>query len=287
MTQLPSQDSSFARDSTIDDLVTFVVENQPLCVITGAGCSTESGIFDYRGTDGQWKRPPPVHLDEFLRSKAARQRYWARSMLGWPRFYAARPNVAHKSLAHLEARGFIQTVVTQNVDDLHEKAGHKVVIPLHGTLATVTCLACGQRVFRQSIQEWLATENTRFVQAAVPADAGGEATYSVEIDESFNVPSCSSCGGVLKPDVVFFGDNVASKVKAAAQHAVEIASGLLVIGSSLMVYSSFRLVKEAVRRSQPVAILGRGVTRGDEHANLRIHAEIGQTIDLLTKKLLN
>lgn len=271
--------------STLSSLVRFVREHRPLCVITGAGCSTNSGIFDYRDTEGNWKRPQPVLLDEFLKSASSRRRYWARSMLGWPLFSKAKPNTAHVAIKSLEVHGFIGSVITQNVDDLHESAGQKNVIPLHGSLRTVTCLGCQKRVNRDEIQKRLEATNPRFVSAAVAPDAGGEGDYSIDVDESFVVPQCEACGGDLKPDVVFFGGNINTAVKQAANEAVFEAGGVLVVGSSLMVYSSFRLVKVAHARGIPIAILGHGVTRGDALATLTIRREIASTFEELIKRL--
>ena len=260
-------------------------DSQPLCVITGAGCSTPSGIFDYRDTDGNWKRPPPVLLDEFLKSKDAQRRYWARSMLGWPRFHAAEPNAAHVALATLEKRGLVATVVTQNVDNLHEAAGHQQVIPLHGSLATVTCQNCGATFEREHIQQFLETANPRYADAAVTPDAGGEGYYAIDIDESFEVPECEICGGLLKPDVVFFGGSIQPAIKQAASEAIRQAAGVLVIGSSLMVYSSYRLAKQAHEAKIPIATIGYGSTRADPLVSLRMQGEITNVLKQLTERL--
>ena len=269
----------------MDSLVQFLREHRPLCVITGAGCSTNSGIFDYRDAEGNWKRPQPVLLDDFLNSASARRRYWARSMLGWPLFSRAAPNIAHVALKRLEEHGFVGSVITQNVDDLHEAAGQRNIIPLHGSLRTVTCVACRRRVDRKDIQARVEAANPQFVSAAVMPDAGGEGYYSIDVDESFAVPHCEVCGGVLKPDVVFFGENVSAGVKRNANEAIRRAKGVLVVGSSLMVYSSFRLVKFAHAQGIPIAILGHGVTRGDSLASLTIRREITSTLDELIKCL--
>ncbi len=277
--------SNATLDPDLGSLVCFVREHQPLCVITGAGCSTDSGIFDYRDAEGNWKRPQPVLLDEFLKSVNARRRYWARSMLGWRLFSKAMPNIAHIALKRLEEQGFVGNVITQNVDDLHEASGQRTVIPLHGSLRTVTCVDCQRQVRREEIQQRLELTNPQFVAAAVMPDAGGEGHYSIEVDESFVVPHCEVCRGILKPDVVFFGDNISSGVKRNANEAVRRAKGVLVVGSSLMVYSSFRLVKLAHAQGIPIAILGYGVTRGDELASLTIRGEITSTFEELIKRL--
>ncbi len=282
MTHLP-----LSRDARTDvsSLIEFTRDHRPICVITGAGCSTASGIFDYRDVDGKWKRPPPVLLDEFLTSMNARRRYWARSMLGWRQFSAATPNVAHLALARLEKFGFVGCVITQNVDDLHESAGQQNVIPLHGSLRTATCLECETRVSRSEIQTRLEVDNSRFVSAAVMPDAGGEGLYAIDVDDSFAVPNCTKCGGILKPDVVFFGGNIESDVKHAANEAIRAASGVLVVGTSLMVYSSFRLVKLAHELNLPVASIGFGITRGDSLMSLMIRREIASTFEELIKRL--
>ena len=278
--------SSVVRLSTdTDALVQFLREHRPLCVITGAGCSTSSGIFDYRDAEGNWKRPQPVLLDDFLNSVNARRRYWARSMLGWPMFSRAAPNVAHTVLTRLEEQGFIQSVITQNVDDLHERSGQQRVIPLHGSLRTVTCVECHSCFNRDGIQARLEVSNPQFVSAAVMPDAGGEGYYSIDVDESFVVPHCETCGGVLKPDVVFFGGNINPAVKHAASEAIRQAHGVLVVGTSLMVYSSFRLVKLAHAQGIPIATLGIGVTRGDPLASLTIRREITSTFEELKQCL--
>ena len=200
-------------------------------------------------------------------------------------FSKAAPNTAHRGLKRLEDHGFIGSVITQNVDDLHESSGQKNVIPLHGSLRTVTCVACQTRFNRDEIQKRLEATNPQFVSAAVMPDAGGEGHYSIGVDDSFIVPHCEACGGVLKPDVVFFGGNIDATVKQAAHEAVLKANGVLVVGSSLMVYSSFRLVKLAHARGIPIAILGHGVTRGDALASLTIRREIASTFEELIMRL--
>ena len=282
MTITPSKGISRAD---LNSLVRFFHIHQPVCVITGAGCSTNSGIFDYRDVEGNWKRPQPVLLEDFLKSVDARRRYWARSMLGWPLFSRANPNSAHIAISRLEKHGFVSSVITQNVDDLHEDSGQRSVIPLHGSLRTATCVDCQTRVRRDEVQTRLEETNPQFVSAAVMADAGGEGYYSIEVDNSFVVPQCMVCGGVLKPDVVFFGGNIDSTVKQVANEAIRKAQGVLVVGSSLMVYSSFRLVKLAHERGIPIAIVGLGITRGDTLAKLTIRAEIVSTFEELIGRL--
>ena len=277
--------SATLHRSDLDAFVRFVRRNRPLCVITGAGCSTNSGIFDYRDQNGNWKRPPPVLLDEFRTSIAARRRYWARSMLAWRQFSNATPNSAHRALVHLTKCGYVTSVITQNVDDLHEKAGQPAVVPLHGSLRTATCLSCGNHEDRDRIQARLEIANPRYVSSAVMSDAGGEGHYTVVVDETFTIPECLACGGILKPDVVFFGGNVDPVTKVAAENAVRAGCGLLVVGSSLMVYSSLRLVKLAKSEAVPIAIVGLGATRGDDMATLKIRGDISTLFDQLIDDL--
>ena len=266
-----------------DKLRTFIEAHSPLCVLTGAGCSTPSGIFDYRDEVGNWKRTPPVLLQEFKSAERARQMYWSRSMMGWPRFHRARPNVVHKQLRRLEQDGLVQDLITQNVDNLHEQAGQYNLIQLHGSLSWVSCLDCRLTVDRQTIQMELERLNPEVPLSQVQADAGGEAIPEREVIHSFQVPTCKQCGGVLKPDVVFFGGSLDPAIKQAATNAIERANGLLVLGSSLMVYSSFRLVKLAHRCGIPIASITRGGTRADHLLTLRINSELTETFRQLAE----
>jgi NAD-dependent SIR2 family protein deacetylase len=208
----------------------FLDRHRRLFVLSGAGASTASGIPGYRDGDGRWTRRPPVTWQEFARSPAARARYWARSMLGWPIVARAHPNAAHRALARLEAARPVTALVTQNVDGLHQRAGSCAVIELHGTVARVICLACRTRASRAAIQRTLEAENPGFASACAAAAPDGDADALLDGVEAFNVPRCAQCGGTLKPDVVFFGENVPPPRVAAAMRALEQADAMLVVG---------------------------------------------------------
>lgn len=269
--------------TNFERLTHFVVANAPLCAITGAGFSTPSGIYDYRDRLGNWKRPEPVQLQAFLTKASARRRYWARSMLGYPRFEKARPNSAHISLVELEKLNIVQGIVTQNVDDLHELAGQKSLVKLHGSLATATCLDCGSTETRAAIQRRLESNNAHFLSRVdVPAD-GGEAVYSTPIDQSFTVPACLKCGGMLKPDVVFFGDSVPDEIKRSAREAVLKARGVLLMGTTSQVFSCFRLVRAASDAGLPIVAINKGKTRVDDLLTVQVE----ESIELVLPKLFD
>ena len=241
-------------------------------VLTGAGVSTGSGIPDYRDAAGAWKRPPPVNYQAFVRSAAARSRYWARSYVGWPRFAGARPNAAHEALAHWErSDSRLSLLLTQNVDGLHQRAGSRAVLDLHGRLDVVRCLACPCRLSRDAVQAFLAQANPGWTQVDAPAGPDGDA----DLDDAggFAVPPCPACGGLLKPDVVFFGEAVPRERLEQAAAALMASDGLLVVGSSLMVYSGYRFARMAREAGIPVAILTRGSTRADELATMKLSAD--------------
>lgn len=251
-------------------------------VLTGAGISTASGIPDYRGRDGRWKNSEPIMYQDFVRSAAARRRYWGRSVVGWRRVAAGTPNAAHRALASLEARGRIHHLVTQNVDGLHERAGSRRVIDLHGRLDTVECLACGARVDRAEHQLRLEALNPHWHYTdGDHLRPDGDVELPEADYERFRVPDCAACGGVLKPAVVFFGENVPRPRLAAAMARLAEADLLLVVGSSLMVFSGYRFVREARRRGIPVAVINRGRTRADGEIDLKIEADCGEALDAL------
>jgi NAD-dependent SIR2 family protein deacetylase len=248
----------------------FVDRHRRLFILTGAGCSTRSGIPDYRDADGQWKRAQPVTFQAFMREEATRRRYWARSQLGWRRFSRARPNATHRALARLEALGGCELLLTQNVDRLHQAAGSAAVIDLHGRLDRVRCMGCGLRTPRDALQEDLERLNAAWLDLDAADAPDGDADLEGADFSSFRVPPCPRCGGVLKPDVVFFGENVPrERVHAAAAHLDE-ADAMLVVGSSLMVYSGFRFVEMAVDAGKPVAAVNLGRTRADALLALKV-----------------
>jgi NAD-dependent SIR2 family protein deacetylase len=245
------------------DLQDFIDRHQRLFVLTGAGCSTSSGIPDYRDADGQWKRSQPVTYQAFMREDATRRRYWARSLIGWRRIRNARPNVAHRALARLETMGKCELVLTQNVDRLHQAAGSARVIDLHGRIDLVRCMGCERRASRDEVQKELAGLNTCWLGLEASEAPDGDADLESADFSSFAVPPCGHCGGVLKPDVVFFGENVPrDRVEAAQRHLMQ-ADAMLIVGSSLMVYSGFRFVESASRAGKPLAAVNLGRTRAD------------------------
>lgn len=275
-----------ANADTLADLMRQAWTTGRITVITGAGCSTNSGIGDYRAPDGSWKRAAPVQMQDFLRDPATRRRYWARSTLGWPRIAQARPNGAHRALVRLEQAGMLAGLVTQNVDGLHQAAGHRDVIDLHGSIGGVTCLDCGARVTREALQTVLEAQNPWLAHVAATAAPDGDADIADHLAlDAFRVPACSVCGGVLKPDVVFYGDSVPRARVDDAYQRVESAALLLVAGSSLMVFSSFRFCRHAHARGIPIAIVNRGVTRADALAAVKLDmdcaAALGRVADAL------
>jgi NAD-dependent SIR2 family protein deacetylase len=241
----------------------FVDRHRSLFVLTGAGCSTSSGIPDYRDADGKWKRQQPVTYQAFMSEEKTRRRYWARSLIGWRRIRRARPNDAHRALARLEAMGRSELLLTQNVDRLHQAAGSVRVIDLHGRIDRVRCMNCELRAARDELQDELGRLNAGWLDLEAADAPDGDAELDSADFSSFIVPSCRRCGGVLKPDVVFFGESVPrDRVDAAARHLDE-ADAMLIVGSSLMVYSGFRFVQLAASAGKPVAAVNLGRTRAD------------------------
>ncbi|WP_141453777.1 NAD-dependent protein deacetylase [Pseudoxanthomonas sp. z9] len=241
-------------------------------VLTGAGCSTASGIPDYRDADGQWKRTPPVTYQAFTADPLINARYWARSFVGWPRMAQSRPNAAHRTLAAWQG-GRLSQLLTQNVDGLHERAGSRDVIDLHGRIDQVVCLQCRALSARAMLQERLHAANPGWhgLEAATAPD--GDADLEGLDFSRFRVPDCDVCGGMLKPDVVFFGENVPRERYERALAALDASQALLVVGSSLMVYSGFRFARIAHEAGKPIALLNRGQTRADALADLKLDAD--------------
>ena len=257
-------------DTRLED---FVAAHRQLFVLTGAGCSTASGIPDYRDEQGAWKRTPPVTYQAFTGDTATRHRYWARSMIGWPRVATARPNDAHRALASLEAQGRCEVLLTQNVDGLHQAAGSHAVIDLHGRLDGVVCLACGEVTPRAALQARLMQANPGWIDLQAGTAPDGDADLEEKDFERFHVPACEACGGMLKPHVVFFGENVPADRVARCYAAVEALGpdgALLVAGSSLTVMSGLRFVKRAAAGGTPIVIVNRGLTRGDALATYKL-----------------
>jgi NAD-dependent SIR2 family protein deacetylase len=256
----------------------FVHGHERIFVLTGAGISTESGIPDYRDANGDWKRPQPVHYGDFVRSEHARRRYWARSLVGWPRFSKAKPSRSHHALAILESMGRVRDVVTQNVDGLHRKAGSRRVIDLHGRLDRVECLRCGGRSSRSALQDRLERHNPRFGGLSPSTAPDGDADLD-EVDfDGFRVPCCERCNGTLKPAVVFFGESVPSERVADAFRRLEAADAVLVAGSSLMVWSGYRFCRAAAQQGIPIAAINLGRTRADELLTLKVREDCGTAL---------
>lgn len=269
----------------LDALVDFVRRHPRLFVLTGAGISTDSGIPGYRDDKGQWQRSAPITLQAFLGSHAARQRYWARSMVGWPVTALAAPNASHHALASLGRAGRLSALVTQNVDGLHQRAGSEGVIELHGGLESAICLQCGARHARAGIQQWLVDENAALRDVVAPAAADGDAHLETPLFAQFRVPACGVCAGILKPDVVFFGESVPRDRVNAARAALEASDAVLVAGSSLMVYSGYRFCVWAGEMGKPVAALNLGQTRADPLLALKVRASCGPTLAALADAL--
>ncbi|HEX2094819.1 MAG TPA: NAD-dependent protein deacetylase [Longimicrobiaceae bacterium] len=270
-----------------------LLRGRPAVVLAGAGCSTESGIPDYRGPEGSLRTRTPVQYQEFVRSEAARVRYWARSTVGWPRFSAARPNAAHHALAELEAAGAVRGIITQNVDGLHHAAGSRRVVELHGTLGWVRCLECGEATRREEFQDRLLGLNAEWAERLARGTPDGEVEQAPDGDaelparalESFRVPGCGRCGGTVKPDVVFFGENVPRERVDEAWRLFEEAGVLLVAGSSLTVYSGRRFVYRAREDGVPIAVVNLGPTRADEVAAVKVEGRLGQVLPCLVRAL--
>jgi NAD-dependent SIR2 family protein deacetylase len=259
-----------------------LVRRGGVVVLTGAGISTESGIPDYRGPTGQLRARLPMTIREFTGSEQARRRYWARSQIGWRRMSAASPNAGHRAVAELELQGVLAGVITQNVDGLHQAAGARDVIELHGSLAWVVCLECGSRTPRMALDERLRAQNPRFEELALAPSASnpdGDVELTDDHVARFCLVGCECCGSdLLKPDVVFFGENVPRPRVDRCYELVAAGSSLLVLGSSLTVMSGLRFVQRAQREGIPVAIVNRGVTRGDPLADLKLDAPLGRTL---------
>jgi NAD-dependent SIR2 family protein deacetylase len=258
-----------------------LLRGKRVCVLTGAGISTESGIPDYRGPTAPVRKRPPIQHRDFVEQPHTRARYWARSMLGWPRFRDFAPNSAHHALAKWDR---LTGLITQNVDRLHQKAGHEEVVELHGALAEVRCLACPTRLDRDELQLTLEQLNPQALAWSYTLFADGDADLPDEVVEDFVVPPCA-CGGVLKPDVVFFGDSVPRPRVDLAFSRLDAAEALLVVGSSLTVFSGYRFVLRAKERGMPVAVLNLGPTRADGDAVVKLEGRAGEVLPALISQL--
>ncbi len=259
----------------------FVERHPKLLVLTGAGCSTASGIPDYRDADGEWKRGRPILYQDFVAREHARKRYWARGLIGWRRMRAAQPNDAHLALAALESQGRVVQLVTQNVDGLHQAAGSRNVIDLHGRADAVRCLAWERRVPREQVQAELVERNPGFAALDAVEAPDGDATLEGVDFAAFDVPACDACGGLLKPDVVFFGERVPAERVRRAFAAVDEADAMLVVGSSLMVYSGYRFAVAIANAGKPIAAVNLGTTRADDLLTLKVGEHCADALSFL------
>jgi NAD-dependent SIR2 family protein deacetylase len=280
MTVLAENSFGPITDDLFEEAI-VALSGRTIVALTGAGISTDSGIPDYRG-DGAPRRTP-MTIQQFVGEERARKRYWAGSHLGWQRFHAAQPNRGHRALVDLESSGILTGVITQNVDGLHTRAGSRRVVPLHGSMDRVVCLNCGQVFAREDISAaidaanpWLETPD------AVVTAPDGDAEVA-QIDD-FVFPACTVCGGILKPDVVFFGELVPTERFAEATRLVDASEALLVAGSSLAVNSGIRLVEAARRRRLPIVVINRGGTKGDSRATVKLEAGTSQALSALADR---
>ena len=274
-----------ARTTGSFGMLIDVVAAGNVLVLSGAGLSTESGIPDYRGPTGLARRATPMTYQTFTASQDARRRYWARSHLGWRHIGQAVPNLGHHAVAELGRRRLLAGVITQNVDGLHQAAGAADVTELHGSLHRVVCLSCGQRTARTDLHRRLAVANPGWDAGPALINPDGDAVLTDDATESFRVVDCALCDGVLKPDVVFFGENVPRPRVQACYAMVEQASSLVVLGSSLTVMSGFRYVRHAAKVPVPVVIVNQGATRGDAYAAATLDAPLGHVLTDLVAAL--
>lgn len=279
----------FGRVSPPEDVLAAAdaLRDRPTMLLTGAGMSTASGLPDYRGRDAAVRRP--MTYQEFVGSDLARRRYWARSTVGWLAFGAARPNESHQRVVGLEQRLPCTGLVTQNVDQLHQRAGSRDVVELHGSLARAVCLTCGHAVDRDDLQAQLLRLNPdvarRLPQLAAETTSAPDGDAEVDRTDTFSYPDCPVCGGILKPDVVFFGENARPEVVRRAFGALEAADALVVLGSSLTVMSGLRFVRRAARDGKVVVIVNDGATRGDDLATHRVHGRLSEVLEAWCHRL--
>jgi NAD-dependent SIR2 family protein deacetylase len=279
------QSTSTTSLAFLDILIDYVLRTRRLFVLTGAGCSTASGIPDYRDQRGRWKHRKPVMYEDFVRSEAVRQRYWARSFLGWPHIDRARPNAAHYALATLEAGGHVHQRVTQNVDGLHQLAGSRRVTDLHGRLDAIECLDCRHTISRAFFQVVLQNLNPALRTRAASTKPDGDADLDDLEFGAVRVPECRQCGGVLKPTVVFFGEAVPRARVEHAYRRLEECDAMLVVGSSLMVFSGYRFCRAASEQGKPVAAINLGHTRADAELSVKFNDDCGRVLTALIEGL--
>ncbi len=271
--------------AAVEELIDLLCGRR-LLVLTGAGCSTESGIPDYRGPQTRLKARNPVQYRAFLSEPLARARYWARSMAGWPHIAAARPHAGHAALAEMEHSGLLSGIVTQNVDRLHQAGGNQTVVELHGALDEVVCVGCQTVSARGDFQQRLLALNPGWDATVVEVAPDGDAEIDYRPYADFHVPACAACGGILKPNVIFFGENVPGDRVAEAWRLYDRADAVLVVGSSLAVYSGYRFVLRAAKEDLPIAILNLGESRGDTVAHCCVQGSFGETMPRIAAALI-
>lgn len=278
----PTGSASAEPSGAARALADFIALGPPM-VLSGAGLSTESGIPDYRGETGRRRNVTPITYQEFTGNPAARHRYWARAHRGWSTITTAYPNDGHRAVAALQRHGLISGIVTQNVDGLHTAAGAVDVVELHGSLAAIICLDCGRRTPRQRLSDRLSAANVGWAPHVLGHNPDGDVELSADDVAAFVTVDCETCGGMLKPDVVFFGERVPVSRVERSYAMLRSSRSLLVLGSSLAVMSGHRFVLDAAKRDSPIAIVAMGETRGDDYAELKLEVPLGA---LLSEALL-
>ncbi len=275
-------------DALSDDtraLSTFLQRYQRVVALTGAGISAASGIPTYRDAGGTWRGQAPVQHQEFVADPARRRRYWSRSLLGWPTVRDARPNAAHLALARLEHGSRLDLIITQNVDRLHQRAGSRRVVDLHGRLDRVRCLSCNVLLSRETVQHSLLQANPGRHQPAGEALPDGDIALPRAVEATLQVPDCDQCGGVLMPDVVFFGGSVPRERVDSCGQAIREADALLAVGTSLQVYSGFRFCRLAAELGKPIALINPGTTRADQLAAVKLTSDCGPLLGAVADSL--
>ncbi|HSG03669.1 MAG TPA: NAD-dependent protein deacetylase [Marinobacterium sp.] len=267
-----------------EQLAEFIQHHPRLFVLTGAGMSTDSGIPAYRDSAGQWRSPPPVLHQEYMKQLNVRQRYWGRSLAGWHTMRDAQPNPGHKVLAAMERAGLVEILVTQNVDRLHQKAGSERVVDLHGRADLVACMQCDFEITREEMHVWCRQLNPHFHAPKVAARPDGDADFEADFSQ-FQVPTCTECGGIMKARVVYYGDNVPKETVFKALNSLENSQAMLSVGSSLQVFSGFRFNRHAAQKSIPQAALTSGVTRADPLLQLKLDSSIAPVLEVCAEHL--
>ncbi|MBS3823930.1 MAG: NAD-dependent protein deacetylase [Wenzhouxiangellaceae bacterium] len=271
------------RNGSVAELARFLDNHRSIAVLTGAGCSTGSGIPAYRDESGRWRRRQPIFYQDFINDPVMRRRYWARSYFGWSVMRQARPGRTHTALATLAESGKTAGLITQNVDGLHQRAGHDALIELHGGLERVLCLDCGRGSSRDALQQRLERLNPDWAPEVLGINPDGDAELDVRHDKraypGFRIAACTGCGGTLKPDVVFFGESVPRQRLAEADRRVEGADAMLIVGTSLVVWSGFRLARLAAERGLPIVAINNGLTRADALLEFKLQGDCGEVLE--------